>query len=467
VRDQLGVLDSVFLNAETPAAPMHISGILLFTARPQAAGRPGMKALFETIEHRLPLLPRCRQRVVRVPFDLGPPVWVDDEHFDIRNHLWHRRLPAGGGVPALLDLAARLHAKPLDRDRPLWEIHLVDGLGDGRAAVYAKLHHCMVDGASAVELAMVLLDLDAEGELAPVPPVAPPTRPRPGSVELVTGSLGEAASRARRAAAGLARRPASILDGVIGGLGAAASARELLPLLRPAPPGPLNGRLGSRRRVATVSLPLAAAKDVKNEFGATINDVVLATVGEAIAEYLDHRGLNRSGLTYRVLVPVSTRGGANASMGNQLAGMFVELPVGPMPAARRMEAVMRLMAGVKQQRQSRTASRVIDLAALTPAPFHPVLARLGSVNQRVINLIVSNVPGMQMPVYSGGSRLLAAYPLLPLGPNMGMVVCCLSYDGELHFGLVSNPDAVPEFDVLVRGLSAGFERLRTVSAAAG
>ena len=411
---RLGALDAVFLNLEENRAPMHVGGLLTFVTESESTSRPGVEGIFDVIESRLPLLPRCRQRLVDVPFGLGRPVWIDDPDFDIRNHLVRVTLPRPGNREQLIALVESLHAQRLDRDRPLWEIYLIDGLEGGRTGIYAKLHHCMVDGISAVELGLVLLDLDPDGALAPKVPAAA----EPGDVPLAGVLLADAwrdAAVAMAAAGGQALRAApSMLRGAVEGLsGDRNAAISMLKMLRAAPSGPLNGSIGHGRRVAFVRLPLPAIKEVKNRLGGTVNDVVLATMGEAISHYLERRGIDADGLRYRVLVPVSVRGAGDKTMNNQVSGMLLDLPVGPMNAHRRLWAVSQAMAGMKEGGQSSATEQLMAATAFTPAPLHALASRLGIANQRIINMVVSNVPGVQMPVYAAGSRALEMYPLLP------------------------------------------------------
>ena len=454
---RLGALDSVFLNLEDPRRPMHIGGLLTFETKPEAAGRPGVARVFETIEARLPLLPRCRQRLLEVPLGLGRPVWIDDPDFDIRNHLHHVVLPAPGTPEQLLDLVARMHSRCLDRGRPLWEMYLIHGLVDGRTALYSKLHHAMVDGISALELGLVLLDLDPDGTLAPWVPTGKPLRPVPAAPELVVDATREAVTTMAGAGLlGLRSGPGWLRSAI----SASRPGASVLKMLRLAPGGPLNGRVGHGRRLVCVRLPLDEIKQVKNHAGASVNDVVLATIGEAVSEYLTHRGVPTDGLRYRVMVPVSVRGQDDRSMGNQVSGVVVELPVGPMHAERRLWAVMKEMAANKEQGRAGATEGMLAASAMTPAPLHALASRVGVGNQRMINMIVSNVPGVQMPLYAAGSRTLEMYPLLPLAPNTRLVVCALSYNNEMNIGVVADRASVPDIEVLERGIVNGFARLK-------
>jgi WS/DGAT/MGAT family acyltransferase len=451
----------MFLDLEENRAPMHVGGLLTFVTEPESAGRPGIQGIFDTIESRLPLLPRCRQRLVDVPFGLNRPVWIEDPDFDIRNHLLRVHLPRPGTRQQLVELVETLHARRLDRSRPLWEIHLIDGLEGGRTAVYAKLHHAMVDGLSAVELGLVLLDLDPDGALAPRVPAAADPDAYPLPSELIASAYRDAAASIADAGKRAMRSAPAVLRGALQGF---ASARTpylgLLKMLRAAPAGPLNGSVGHGRRMAFVRLPLPEIKEVKNALGGTVNDVVLATMGEAISHYLERRGIDADGLRYRVLVPVSVRGEGDKTMNNQVSGVLLDLPVGPMNAHRRLWAVSHAMSGIKQSGLSGTAEQLMAATALTPAPLNALASRLGTANQRIINMVISNVPGVQMPVYGAGSRALEMYPLLPLGPNTRLVVCVLSYNNEMNIGLVADRAGVPDLEVIEQGIRVGFDRLK-------
>ncbi|MEA2683013.1 MAG: diacylglycerol O-acyltransferase / wax synthase [Chloroflexota bacterium] len=458
--ERLGAVDSVFLNIEEPHLPMHVGGLLVFESAPESAGRPGVAGIFTTIESRLPLLPRCRQKLVDVPFGVGRPVWVDDPDFDIDNHLVRVRLPRPGTRAQLLELVEGLHSRALRRDRPLWEIYLISGLEDGRTAIYAKLHHTMVDGISAVELGLVLLDLDPDGALAPrVPPAPVPDRvPLPG--ELLAGAMRQTYADLALGGIRALRSAPALLRGAVDGMTNADAARSMLKLLRAAPSGPLNGSVSHGRRIACVRVPLGEVKEIKNKLGGTVNDVVLAIVGEAVSHYLERRGVDADGMRYRVMVPVSVRGDGDKSMGNQISAVMLDVPVGPMDPHRRLWAVGHGMSSNKQEGRAGTAEQIVAASSLAPAPLNAMMSKVGTVNQRIINMVVSNVPGVQMPVYGAGSRVLEMYPLLPLAPNTRLVVCVLSYNNELNIGLVADRVSVPDLHLVEEGIRRGFTRLK-------
>ncbi|MFN2464436.1 MAG: wax ester/triacylglycerol synthase family O-acyltransferase [Candidatus Dormibacteria bacterium] len=461
---RLGALDAVFLDLEDSHRPMHVGGLLTFETKAESSRRPGICGMLETIEARLPLLPRCRQRLVAVPLAMGRPVWVDDPAFDIRNHLFEVQLPAPGTRAQLLELVAKLHSSCLRRGRPLWEMHLIHGLEDGRTALYAKLHHAMVDGVSALELGMVLLDLDPEGALSPLVPAGVPPGPVPAPADLVAEATREALETMAGVGVRGMRAAPSLVRGALNGFASGNVTTSVGKFFRLAPSGPLNGPVGAGRRIACVRLPLGEIKEVKNRLGASVNDVVLATIGEAVSEYLGHRRAAAEGLRYRVLVPVSVRAESDKSFGNQVSAVVVDLPVGPMDAGRRLWVVMQEMAANKRGARAGATEELLAASALAPAPLHALASRFGIGNQRMVNMIVSNVPGVQLPVYAAGSRTLEMYPLLPLAPNNRMVVCALSYNNELNIGVVADRAAIPDIAVFEQGILNGFARLKATSA---
>jgi diacylglycerol O-acyltransferase len=459
VPDRLTTLDAAFLHFEHPWTPMHVAGLYIFEGTPEIPGRPGLHGLFHMVEQRLPLVPRYRQRVVSVPLGLGQPLWVDDPDFDLSYHLRRAALPAPGGTRELLEFVARIHARPLDRSRPLWEIYVIEGLEDGRLAMYSKVHHAMIDGMAGIDLATVILDTTPEGAPAPSSrPFAPPKLP--GRAQLLSDVVRSGAGSTAGALRSLLQNPRAAIGEVASQAAATTGIRRFAGLLRPAPTGPLNVPVGPHRRLALVPISLVRAKAVKNKLGGTVNDVVLTAVGEAVDHFLEHRNVAHEEQTYRVLVPVSVRDESQRmTLGNRVAAMFVDLPVGPMPARRRLATVSRAMTGVKENQQALAADRLIALGGWAPATLHGLAGRIGFSSQRVLNLVVSNVPGVQYPLYAGGARLLETYPLLPLAANLASVVCVTSYCGTLYFGLVGDRDAVPDLDVLARGLRRGFDRL--------
>ena len=463
---RLTALDATFLNIEQPHMPMHVAGLYIFKDTPEIRGAPGVAGIFKTVEERLHLVPRYRQRVQAVPFGLGHPVWVDDPDFDLAYHLRRLALPHPGGWKELLEVVSRIHARPLDRARPLWEMYIIEGVAGGRVAVYGKTHHAMVDGLSYVDIATILMDLEPEGS-HPEQVEAFKPAPVPGGVELVEDVVREAAEAVVGGLGGLMRNPADVPGQVIGRAMRLSQVRDLLGLLRPAPAGPLNVKIGAARRVDTVAISLARVKAIKNALGGSVNDVVLTAVAEAVHVFLVHRGEPvPEGLRYRVMVPVSARDESEkATLGNQVTAMFVDLPVGRMAARRRLEVTTRAMAELKEHRQSAASDQMVAMTSWAPAALHSLAGRLDFASQRLLNLVVSNVPGIQVPAYAGGALMLEAYPLLPIGGNMGVVVCVASYNGGMYFGLVGDYDRFPDLEVMTAGITTGLENLERAAGA--
>ncbi len=468
--EDLQATDAFFLYVERPETPTHIGAVYVFEATPQVAGGRGAQGIRETIAERLHLVPRYRQRVRFRPFNLGHPVWVDDADFDLDYHVRRASVPPPGDEAALRELAAAIFACPLDRARPLWELHILEGLAGGRVALVSKVHHAMVDGISTLDMATLIFD--AEPEVPPIEPRPWTPRPAPDGLALVEDSLeglrrltrlapravplsrlpGLALSLPRRATE-LPRWGRSLLQHAIEELmgtpwaGAAGLARSLL---LPGDALFFNRRLGPRRRVWHLSLPLSALKAAKDVFGGTVNDVVLALVAEAMRGWLVERG-GPVPERMRVMCPVSVRDEAHRyQLGNRVSAMFVEVPLGQMPVVTRLVRIAARTGDLKRTRQAVAAQSLISATQWAPATLHALGTRLilgpGFGLQSVVNLTVTNVPGPQFPFYTGGARLLEVWPLVPIYHMLGLGVALVSYDGQVHIGLNADPDLVPDLD---------------------
>jgi WS/DGAT/MGAT family acyltransferase len=466
--DRLTSTDASFLHQEGDASHMHIGAVLVFDGPP-----PEFADYLDHVRSRLHLVPRYRHKLAHPPLESGRPVWVDDASFNLEYHVRHAALPPPGTEEQLLRLAGRIASQQLDRAKPLWECWLVEGLapaepeGEERFALIFKTHHALVDGVSGVDLATVLLDLEpdpqppATAELAPWQP-----RPEPSPVELllsgVRGALtatGEMMARALVAGA----RPASTLDRlreVAEGVGELVWAG-----LNPAPETPLNVPIGPHRRFAVVRQQLDDYKEVKNAFGGTVNDVVLTVVSGALAEWLHSRGVRTEGLEMRALVPVSVRTQAQRhQLGNQLTAMRGPLPVYiPDPVAR-LRAVSSAMDGLKESKQAVGASTLAAVNSLAPPTILAQASRL-QFSTRLFNLLVTNVPGPQLPLYVLGRRLRDLLPVAFLPSDHALAVAIMSYDGGIDYGLLGDYDALPDIDLIAEGIDAALAEL--VAAARG
>jgi len=436
--DRLTGLDSSFLHLEHGSAHMHVAGCAVF-----AGTAPSYDELVEAISSRLHLVPRYRQRLAFVPLEQGRPVWVDDPHFNARYRL-----------------AGRVFSQALDRSRPLWELWLVEGLSDGRFALLSKTHHALVDGVSGVDIATVLFDA------APDPmPVAPPDhdwlpRPVPTGIQLLADALVERATVPREIARGvraLFRGPRQVAERAgeaLVGLGATAWAG-----VNAAPPSPFNQQIGPHRRFTWVQADLNRFKAIKNALGGTVNDVVLTVVAGALGRYLRLHDHPTDDLVLKAMVPVSVRADVDrGALGNQVAAMWAPLPVGLRDPVQRLLVIRRQMDGIKDSGQAVGATVLTQLTGFAPPTIMAQAARL-QARQRLFNLVVTNVPGPQLPLYVLGRELDALYPMVPLARNTALGIAIMSYNGQLNFGLVSDYDLVPDLEVLADELRSAIDEL--------
>jgi diacylglycerol O-acyltransferase len=446
VVERLTALDASFLYLEDPDTPMHVGGVLVLESPP---GVLDHQALVDLVRARLPLVPRYRQRVLEVPGHLANPVWVDDPDFDISYHVRRSALPRPGTEEQLLDLVARLTARPLDHNRPLWEMYLVEGLEGDRTAVVTKTHPALVDGLGAIDIGQVILDARPEGGEVAVAEDWRPRRP-PGQVALVWEAVEQYLQRpsavveTARTAIGDVRATASRWAGVAGGLLAAAARTAI----RPAPVSPLNAPIGRQRRVAVARASLEDVKAVRKGHGGTVNDVLLTVVTGALREWLLSRGEPVVGSTsVRALVPVSMRNEDEA--GNQVSSLLVDLPVGEPNPRVRLARISYAMRGLTQGGQSVGADTLSALSGFAPPTLHALGARAASgLSRRLFNLVVTNVPGPQTPLYAGGARMVEVFPVVPLARGQGLAIGMTSYDGTVYVGLNADRDSLSDVDVL-------------------
>jgi diacylglycerol O-acyltransferase len=452
-RDRLTALDAGFLHLERSGAHMHVAGVLVFDGDP-----PHYDELAEAIEARMHLVPRYRQKLADVPLGQGRPVWVDDPHFNVRYHLRHSALPPPGSDEQLKNLASRLFALPLDRTKPLWEINLVEGLRDGRFALISKTHHALVDGVSGVDVTSVLFDVTPEPAPVERRPWVP--RPEPTEAELLAQALLERATvpgEAVRGLRALTRAPRQALAQAgewLVGVGAMAWAG-----VNPAPETPFNVPIGPHRRYTWVDSEVARFKAIKNALGGTLNDVVLSSVALALGRFLRRRGVETEGLVLKAMVPVSVRADVErGALGNRVAAMWAPLPVGVEDAEAVLAEVVEAMRGLKESGQAVGAQALTSLADFAPPTIMSQAARLQS-RQRFFNLVVTNVPGPQVPLYFLGRPLRAFYPVVPLAHNQALGIAIMSYDGRLAFGLLGDYDAMPDLEALADDLRGAIAEL--------
>lgn len=457
---RMSALDASFLFMEDASTPMHAGGVAIFSPPPDGFDH---ERLVRLIRQRIPFVPRYRQRVREVPFGIARPVWVDDAHFDVTYHVRRSALPRPGSRAQLNELVARLMARPLDRNRPLWEMYLVEGLDDGNFAIVSKSHESLVDGLSAVDIAQVMLD--PSEETATVTAGAWRPRAEPTDIELLATALTELAIRpataidaARSALTNTAATAASVGGRAIGVLGAA------LALARMPSPSPLNVPIGAHRRFATVDVTLADLKRARAEFGGTINDTVLAVVTGALRSWLMTRGAPvNQGDNLRALLPVSVAVpgvSSDDAGGNRVTAALVDLPVGEADPAIRLQQISYQLAQLEAGGHFVGADAIVNIAGFGPPTLHALGARVGSsLSRKVYNLVITNVPGPQRSLFAAGSRMVAAYPVVPLTKGQALSIGLISYDGGVYFGLYADRDALQDLDVLVACLSESVDEL--------
>ncbi len=452
---RLSALDASFLHLEKAGARLHVASVTVFDGP-----TPPYDELLAHVEGRLQLVPRFRQRLAEVPLDQGRPVWVDDPHFNLRYHLRHAGLPKPGSQEQLKNLAGRVFAQRLDRTKPLWELLLVDGLSDGNFALIAKSHHALVDGISAVDLTTVLFDAAPDAPQPPAPRRAWAARPLPTSAQLLSDALVERATHPRelaRTARAFVRAPREVARSARDGLqamGALTFAGQT-----PAPPSPLNVTTGPHRRYTWVDAQLAELQGVKDALGGTVNDAVLAVVAGALGRFLRHRGVDTRELVLKALVPISVRAEADqGALGNEVAPMWVALPVGAEDPVAQFHAIREAVAEQHASLPSVGARTLTELAGFASTTILSQAARLQQ-RQRSFNVVVTNVPGPQTPMYLLGRRLRALYPVLPLARRQALGISVTSYDGRLGFGLLADYDAVPDLEFLAGALREAIDAL--------
>lgn len=460
--ERLSALDTSFLYLEDANNHMHVGGVLLLDERPlrNERGTLDIERIRGSIEARLVRVPRFRQRLSAVPGE-GQPIWIDDARFNVAYHVRHSALPRPGDGSVLRALVGRIMSQQLDRGKPLWEMWFVEGLEGDRLALITKTHHCMIDGVAGAELISVLLD---PGEN--VTPVAPePWRPRPAPSpsRLVGDALLHRALQPVQAFGALRQawnepgHAAHAVREAVEGV-----AEVLSPAFDSASETPLNRQLGPHRRFEMIEHRVADYKRVKDLLGGTLNDVVLATVAGALRGFFEKRGLDPDSLVVRAMVPVSVRAKGGKGLGNQISQMVARLPIHLSEPEERLAEVRKVMGKLKESKQA-LGGRVLTAMAEWTVPNVLVQAVRMTVRSRPYNLVVTNVPGPQIPLYLLGSRMRASYPVAPLTPGQALNVALFSYDGGLYWGLNADFDALPDLGVLAEQIQLAFAELQSAA----
>jgi diacylglycerol O-acyltransferase len=442
--DRLTPIDASFLHQEGPSSHMHVGGLTIVEGPP-----PPMEEFLEQIRRRLHLVPRYRHKLAHTALDSGRPVWIDDPSFNLEYHVRHTALPTPGGWDQLSALTARIFSQQLDRSKPLWEMWMIEGLEEDRFALISKTHHSLIDGIAGIDLATVLFDLSPDPP--PIKHSGRAWRPHrePGTPELIAAGL-----------KGAVRAGIELAEGALDALAhpdrALARTREaaegigeiVWAGLNPAPETPLNVEIGPHRRFVAVSSRLEDFKLVKNAFGGTVNDVVLAVVAGALRAFLISRGVGAEGMELRALVPVSVRAAdEHDQMGNRIVAMRGPLPVYIADPVQRLRFVSHAMDGLKESKQALGAEVIAGAQNFAPPTILAQASRL-NFSTRLFNLLVTNVPGPQFPLYVLGREMLAAYPVAFLPENHALAIAIMSYNGQMNLGLLGDYDTLPDIDLI-------------------
>ncbi|MGQ4598356.1 wax ester/triacylglycerol synthase family O-acyltransferase [Nocardia sp. R6R-6] len=448
---QLSSLDAQLLNLESSMTPLHVGA--LTTLDPQlGSGNPvTVAALRQLIAGRLHTVAPLRWRLRTVPLGLDLPYWDDCAQVDLGYHVRDVRLPEGSSDEQLTDLVARLHAQPLNRRRPLWECHLISGLSDGRQAIYTKVHHAVVDGVSAAEIMAVIMDVVAESPEVPVPAAGVRLDRSPAKVEMLGRGLAHTITRQA--------------DRLTAPLRLGGALREAWAGIRKANPDvPFNAPNTARRSFAFVSLPLDEVKAVKNAFGSTVNDVVVALCTSALRRWLIEHDVNPE-KPLLAAVPVSVRTPEQiGTAGNQFSIMLCELPINEPEAQHRMKLVHEELTEVKERFRAGPSTALHQATAVIPQLLHGAATRaavrVAAPALPLANLIISNVPGPQIPLYAAGARVTGSFPISLLTElTGGLNITVMSYDGHIDFGILACADSVPDVGDIAEYLTDALREL--------
>ena len=459
--ERMNALDAGFLFAEREDTPLHIGSVTVFEGP-----APSYGDLIRMILGRLPRVPRYRQRVRTVPFNLGRPVWVDDPHFQILYHIRHTALPSPGGAEQLRNLAGRVFAQSLDLTKPLWELWLVEGVEAGRWALIAKVHHCVVDGVGAGDLMTQVFDLAPDAEL-PGPPDPWTPEEAPSRISLALGGLCETIGEPVRRLAGAAA-PIRRLRDVRGVVSFARGLPRTLKRASEPVARSLGGPVGPHRRWSWIEVGLDDVKAVRRAVGGTVNDVLLATVTRGFRDLLGSRGELTAGTRVRSLVPVSVRGDEeHGVLSNRVSGVIVTLPCGEPDPIRRLELIRAQMDDLKGTHQAVGADALVRLAGYAPTLLSLASRAVLAAVRPLFQTVTTNVPGPPFPLYVMGREVVALYPYVPIAAGVSVATGIFSYLGRLYFGVTADFDSLPDLGVLTEGIRAGLTELLERTSAGG
>jgi diacylglycerol O-acyltransferase / wax synthase len=453
---RLSATDASFLYFERPSAPLHIGSLAVYE------GRIPFEKFVTHLNSRMPLIPRYRQRVAEVPMNLAHPTWEDDPDFNIRRQIHHVTLPLPGTDEQLRELTMKLFAQPLDRNKPLWEIFVIHGLQHDRTGMVSKVHHCMVDGVSGIELLVATLDISPE----PAPPPEDDNwtpQPLPSVGERLTFAFWDNVRQQMDIAREVQEsflNPRPRFQQSLDVLRAMTSASAWA--ARPAPRTPFSAPVGPERTVAYSDMSFVEIRQIRTSLGGTVNDVVLAILAGALRKYFLHHGLSVEGWQPRVGIPVNVRmEDEKGSLGNRISAMVAQLPIGEADPAARLKLIREQLDQSKKENQAGALEMVLRIASYAP-PALQALSSYTTVNT-AINMICTNVPGPMIPLYCVGHLLLSHHPLVPLSMDMALGVGVTSYNQRLYFGLMADPKTVADIELLKQCLEESFLDLRAAA----
>ncbi len=456
--------DADFFRLEATTHPVHIGSLAVLDNTGDDGGPIlDYQGLVDLVESRLPLVPRYRRKVREIPLSLGRPVWVEDSHFDITYHLRRSALPSPGSDDQLYELTARLGSRPLDPGRPLWEMYLIEGLSGGRCAIYTKSHAALVDGHAALEIGHVVVD-GAESPREVADDAWIPRR-EPSDADLLLGALGHLVAQPRSAVevlrevgagtAGFVGTAGRTVDSALAAVRSAASGT---------PDSPLNARTSRQRRFTVAVTELDGYRRVHQQAGCTINDVVLTVVTGALRNWLlsRNKGLTESSVL-RAVVPMSGYSGepgTGRTLPSGITPFLIDLPVGEPSPVMRLSHIAHATAEDARGRHAVRASTLVHLAGFAPASLHAMSVRAASTfADHTFNLVITNAPGPQTPMFVGGARMLEMYPVSPLLRNQATSIGITSYDGRVCYGLNADREAMADIGVLAASVPESMEEL--------
>ncbi|HJQ24492.1 MAG TPA: wax ester/triacylglycerol synthase family O-acyltransferase [Blastocatellia bacterium] len=455
---RLTSMDASFLYFEKKEAPMHIGSVSIFE------GEIPFDQFIANVSSKMHLLPRYQQKVAPDPFNLGHPTWEFDSDFDINHHIFRLEIDAPGSEAELIKLAGRIFSPMMDRTKPLWDIYLVYGLEGKRTAMIARVHHCMVDGVSGVDLLKIVLDISPDVQAAPAPPAAPPQPPRPDATrrffDALLGGMQEGMDRWMEFQNGLLNLAQAMTTEQT--RAAMPDLGKLLPsLAAPAPLLPFNRPCSGERKLVWSTFSFAEARAIRATLEGTVNDVVLTVLSGAVSRYVESHGQPVAGRSLRVMVPVSLRREEQrGALGNLVSMLPVEIPLDLTDPLARFRHIVSKTAAMKKARVAEGLNLFSALMGILPASVQALVGAMATTPLPAFNMVSTNVPGPQVPLYAMGKRMIAYYPYVPVGYAVGCGCAIMSYDQKLYFGLTSDLQAMPDVESLKAFLEASFVELR-------